>query len=455
MVEDKYIKVKQTVAKVKKTKSIPKGLFHRAGLLMVAGAGIMSKEVGARLSKSFAGHSPADLTYRIKQVQELTNTLAKLRGAALKAGQLLSFELRDFLPREIIAIFERLYDDAYYISENEVKAILLKELGADKFAHLQDLSPEPIAAASIGQVHKVTIAGKLAVLKIQFPGIAKSIDSDLALLKKIVTTSLVIFNRGKIEFSGVFDEMAITLKREVDYQREAKNIFAYKQAFHNDPRFVIPSVIEAYSTKRILAMSYEEGERVNVWLSQALRKEERSWFAEQIVDLVFHEFFVIGLVQTDPNYGNFFVRPAQKQIICLDFGAVRSYSKKFRQDLRDLILLTIEGDRAGLLKKAFALELLDPRESVGVQNLFLDLMEKLVEIFDPSLQPFPFVQEKFYREVRTLALSLIREVHYSAPARQLIFLNRKLGGMYHLLRLAEAEVDMAPYLNRICKIKIQ
>jgi predicted unusual protein kinase regulating ubiquinone biosynthesis (AarF/ABC1/UbiB family) len=160
------------------------------------------------------------------------------------------------------------------------------------------------------------------------------------------------------------------------------------------------------------------------------------------------EFFDLGLVQTDPNYGNFLVGEDEGTLVLLDFGATKSYSPTFRAQVRSLLKLAYACDNERLIKSAIEFELLDPREDEKAQQLFCELMETVVYMFRSEVQPFNFADTDFLSEIREVAMNFANGVQYTAPAKHMIFLNRKLGGMFHLMKDAGCGVDLTPYWNR-------
>jgi aarF domain-containing kinase len=170
-----------------KGRKIPQSVIGRTSKLFFSGAKVLTTEVVNRV----AGKD-STLATRIRQTEELVQTLGELKGAAMKAGQLLSLELSDVLPPEIVAILRRLQDDTAFMPFAQVQQLLARQLGQVKLAELQDLSTKPIAAASIGQVHRATLHGKPVVVKVQYPGVAGSIDADLGVLRRIIALGLAI-----------------------------------------------------------------------------------------------------------------------------------------------------------------------------------------------------------------------------------------------------------------------
>lgn len=428
----------------KRSGKIPSSVLGRTGRLLLSGAKIATREVAGRIAAKVSdAPESSKLATKVRQTQELVQTLSQLKGAAMKAGQLLSLELSDLLPPEVTEVLRQLHDAGTFMPFDQVRWILGRELGAEKLSQLEELSPQPVAAASIGQVHKAMLNGKPVAVKVQFPGVAKTIDADLGVLRKIAGTYLQL--QGKdIDLDEMFAELALGLKKEADYRIEAAYAKKYA-AVLTDPRFVVPQVVEDFSTERVITLSFEEGIRLHDWLKGA---EDIEWFCEAVLDLIVQEFFTNGLVQTDPNYGNFLCRPKERKIVLLDFGATNEYPVAFRREIQELMKIAVEGDEAKLVELTCKYGLMDARESDEVKRLYLEMMRHVAAMFKGDVQPFDYADETFLLEIRQASMAFVGAVEYSAPARQVIFLNRKLGGMFHLLKDAGAKVDMRPFYER-------
>lgn len=435
----------------KKKKNLPRTALGRAGKLFAMGSVMVSREVKDRVMTAVAKHGGERVQTRIKQAQDLVDTLGLLKGAAMKAGQLLSLEISDLLPPEISDILRTLHDQAPPADIALMQEVLRLDLG-DRVLDLHELSARPIASASIGQVHSATVEGQKVAVKIQYPGIAKSIDSDLNLLRKFSETALSISNK-KIDLGPLFEELRSGLKDEVDYRKEADALRQYRATF-GSPQYAVPEVIANLSTEHVLTMSFEEGMRINDWLKGDLTQDQRNDFGHLVLQLLLDEFFKHGMVQTDPNYGNFLYRQNEVQLVLLDFGATRTYPPKFRQETRDLLKLAFDRKRNAVIDFVVAHKYLDPRESDEVKDMFFRIMEDIISMFRPENQPFDYSNPNYLQDMRTLTTNLIKEVKYSAPAKRMIFLNRKLGGMYHLLREAGCKIDLHEYWLQTLALEI-
>ena len=431
----------------KKKKNVPTSKIVRMGKLFGATSYIVAKELSGRIKEKVKKQSIVQkLEQKQKQAAQIVKTLSELRGAALKAGQMLSLELSDFLPPEVTKILNKMHDQVYFMDIDKVEKILHNELGDDGRALLKNFDEEPFAAASIGQVHKATYKGQNIVIKIQYPKIGKSIKSDIQSIEKLIT----VFMKGtgkKIDFGDIYKELESNFRKEIDYKKEAAALIKYKDLFKEHKYFTVPSPIIEISSKRILAMEEMQGIKLTEYIES--KKYDPVFFGNAILKLLFLEFFEFGIVQTDPNPGNFLVDPKRKKLILLDLGSHKKYSKKTRKNVTELLKVTLAGDKDAIINKAYQLELLEAHEEPEVKELFFKMMRQITMIFDPQHQPFNFSDENYLADIRRLSLEFVRAVKYSKPSKELIFLNRKLGGMFHILKQGNIEMNVSDYWDKI------
>ena len=338
-----------------------------------------------------------------------------------------------------------MHDQSEFMDFDTVHSILKKEL-KENFKSLKSISKEPIAAASIGQVHTAKYKGKDIVLKIQYPKVGKSVKSDMQTLKGLVKVFLRGTNKS-IDLDEIFAELELNFKKELDYKKEAEKLELYQELFAPHKKYSVPNVYPDISTKRVLAMEHMHGMKLKDYIET--KGFDPDFYADAFLDLLFFEFFEFGLVQTDPNPGNFLVDAKAKKLILLDLGSHKKYSKKTRQNVIRLLDTTLEGSPNKTMAIAQELDLLEDKESDETKDLFVALMQKIVEMFQPDQQPFDFADEQFLKDIRSLSVSFVRAVKFSKPSKDLMFLNRKLGGAYHILKEGKIICDVAPYWDKI------
>jgi aarF domain-containing kinase len=424
--------------------------------LVSLAAGLAKKELQGRVSRAVErGEAVAkqvhQLRVQVEQAKEIVESLGQLKGAAMKAGQLLSMELRDVLPPEVISVLSQLQASGATVPFEEIHSILRDELGDERLAAL-DVIPSPLASASIGQVHRATWRSpdgpRDVVLKVQFRGIADTIDSDLTLLERIARLFLTV-QLKHFDVTAVFDELRDVLIRETDYQHEADALERYRALAHAVTGLRVPEVHRALSTKRVLALGFEAGLTLDAYMATKPSLEARNRVTAQVLDLYFREFFEWGLVQTDANFANFLFRPEQGELVLLDFGATREYPAPFREQYRALLTSTLRGDRAGALAAAQELNLIDPQEPQAARDAMHALLETVLRVFQPAFQPVDFRDKRFVDEAGQRLRDYYAALTCSPPPAQLLFLHRKLGGVYSMGRALEARLDLVPYAQRL------
>jgi aarF domain-containing kinase len=398
-------------------------------------------EIGSRV-KNWENEKEK-LQSKVELAQMIVKTMSELKGASMKLGQLLSMDMGEYLPPEVVKVLETLHQNSTYLPYDNIELILKKELG-EKFNHLSNISEAPLAAASIGQVHTATLDGKSVVIKVQYPDVADSIPSDLRLLKLLMKN--LSFVQGKTtDLDPFFKELEEVLIRETDYVNECQMLTRYREVF-TDSVYIVPLVYPDYSTKKIITMEKIEGKSLNEWTSKSLLGE-RQTLAHQLISLYLEEFFKHGLVQTDPNPGNFLLTK-NNQMALLDFGAVKEYDRTFIEDYRKVLIAAFEQDEKKILEESERLNFIDPRESAEVKGLYLEMMNCLAAPFRQAT-PFDFSDKKFYDDSKRLSWTLTSKCKYSPPPKDLLFLHRKLAGVFILIRKLEVKLILKDYWYKI------
>lgn len=435
----------------------PRSVWSRSSKLLKLAAGLAQKEAAGRLTRAFEkgealAHRLHTAKVQVEQAREIVEHLGQLKGAAMKAGQLLSMELRDVLPPEVVEILSKLQDSGNHVSFAEIRSILEDELGSELLGQLE-VEAQPLASASIGQVHLAhwnrPDGGREAiVLKVQFRGIADTIESDLAVLEKVARLFLAMQLKD-IEVSGAFDELKAVLVRETDYEAEADSLERYRVKAADLPGVRVPRCFRELSTKRVLALSYEPGVKVDAFLSTGPTREERERYAHVFLDLYFREFFDWGLVQTDANFANFLFRPSTSELVVLDFGATRDYPQAFRDDYRQLILSSFRRDEQATYEAALRIGLIDPSESEAARAALFALLESVLCIFRDEHQPYDFTDRRHTDAAAEALKAFYKSLKRGTAPAQLIFLHRKLAGVHAMGKALGARLDLRVYWERL------
>lgn len=381
----------------------------------------------------------SDLLLTPANALKITRQLAQMRGAAMKLGQLISMDSGDLLPPEIAAILARLRSDASGMPQRQVQAVLTANWGAKWQQRFESFSITPIAAASIGQVHRaMTLDGHDLAIKIQYPGVRKSISSDVNNVAALLRLSGLL--PKTLNIAPLLREAKRQLREEADYQLEGEHLQRFTQLLANSPEFVVPQLFTSLTTPHVLAMSFVQG--VPIESMTDAPQAERDRIVRLLVGLLFRELFEFGWMQTDPNFANYRYDPVTRQLILLDFGATRSFPGNLAQSYRQLIVSAIREDRHAMHEAAVSIGYFDESTQSKHQHAVLDMMRMALEPLRDG-GDFDFGHTDMVQRLRAagMAVGLEREFWHIPPIDTL-FLHRKLGGLYLLAARLKARVNV-------------
>jgi aarF domain-containing kinase len=431
-------------------KTLETTLWSRSSEVFSLAAGIAGQELKRKLARTFSSSADRlvelDLLTRVEQARQMAESFGRLKGAFMKAGQLLSIDASELLPPEAQAVLASLQGGAEPVPFEALWAVVEADLPPEARLDLADVRQTASASASMGQVHRATVHGLPVALKIQLPGVRESIDADLALVQKLANGWLSVSGRH-IDLSGTFEEVRALLHLEADYSRERAWMERFGAALVGDPRFVVPHAFPRLCSPRVLTMTWEDGVPLGEWMREPRSREERAWVATTLLDLYGREFFEWGFVQTDPNFANFLVRSRSREIVLLDFGATVEYDSEFRRSYVELLRTVGEGSKEHIAARGIEEGLIDAREDPATLDLFVEMMRLSVEPFFTT-GAFRFSDDDYARRSRDVVTRFTRALRYSPPPRRLLFLHRKLGGLFQLMRRLSVEIDLAPYWER-------
>lgn len=423
-------------------------LINYSGLVAGLGLGALAEVTKRQLGLSKTGTSVAEVTgspfLSQANAERIVSTLCKMRGAALKLGQMLSIQDNAFISPELQKIFERVRDSADFMPRWQLEKVLVKELGANWHNQLVEFDMKPFAAASIGQVHRGVLKdGRAVAIKIQYPGVSESIDSDINNLMTVLKVSNVLPE-------GLYAENAIDVARremawEVDYLREAKNAQSFRELLKDMPEYYVPEVIETLTSKKVLTTELIEGTSLD-----KIDNPDQDTINEvclRILKLCLKELFEFRFMQTDPNWSNFFYNPETHQICLLDFGASRSYDKKFVDKYIKIIRGAAIGDRAMVIENSIGLGFLTGYESKVMTNAHADAVMILGEPFAND-KPFNFQTQDTTRRIQGLLPIMLRH-RLSPPPEETYSLHRKMSGSFLLCAKLGASISCKPLFDEM------
>ena len=263
--------------------------------------------------------------------RRLAERLSQMRRAVMKVGQLMSMDGHGVLPPEFAELLGGLRDRAHVMPASQLAEVLAREYGSDWHRRFRRFGTEPLAAASIGQVHRAeTHDGRVLALKIQYPGVRNSIASDIANLALLVRTPGLV--PAALDVSAVLARVRTQLEHETDYRAEDRAAAAYRARLGDDPVLSVPAVVDEHCTDHILATDFASGVPVDRLAHPGGGTQaQRDLVATALSRLAVHEVFRMRLVQTDPNFGNYLCDAASGRIALIDFGASSLFARSFAQ----------------------------------------------------------------------------------------------------------------------------
>lgn len=418
------------------------GRFSQLGRLAGGVAGGMVSEGVKRWSKG-EGFSARDLALTPGNLERVSDRLSQMRGAAMKVGQLMSMDAGHLMPAELSALLNRLRSDADALPLSQLEPVLAEAWGANWVSEFSHFSYQPIAAASIGQVHKAVLrSGETLAIKVQYPGVRRSIDSDIDNVATLLRWSRLL--PESLDLAPLLADAKAQLHGETDYQQEARSMQRFSRWLNGRHEWSIPDVQPQLSGPSVLAMTFAEGQPLDR-LEQADKATQTLW-AGRLFDLFFEELFSFGSVQTDPNYANYLYDATRERMTLLDFGAVRDYKPDMIGGYKALFIAAMSADRSAMFDAAqrigYFSEAINSTQADAVVDLFHVATEPL------RADTYDFANSDIATRIREqgLALSMKQNYWHSPPVASL-FLHRKLAGLYLLAQRLEVSLPVREYLE--------
>ena len=401
-------------------------------------AGGMVAEGARRLAQ---GQRPAmkDLLLTPANARRMADQLAKLRGAAMKVGQLVSMESADLLPPALAEILGRLRSDARAMPRAQVKRVLDEQWGAGWEQGFRRFHWTPMAAASIGQVHRaLTRDGHDLAIKIQYPGVVESIDSDVDNVAALLRVSGLL--PKALDLAPLLRDAKRQLHDEADYLREAGYLSRYGELLADAPDYALPRLHAELTTARVLAMTRVGGVPIETLVDAPQAERER--VMTLLFALLLRELFEFRLVQTDPNFANYRYDTDTRQLILLDFGATRPYKATMASEFRRLMKGAISGDRDMMDAAAMAIGYYDAATQDRHRQTILDMGELAIEPFTRE-GPYDFGTSDVLPRLRARGIELgLDRDFWQIPPSDAMLLQRKFGGLYLLAIRLKARVNL-------------
>lgn len=380
-----------------------------------------------------------------RMASRITDTLGEMKGAAMKVGQIAS-QTQDFLPREFSDALEKLQKEAppmpFEVILEQIETELGKPVG-ELFEYLQE---KPYAAASIGQVHRARLHdGTDVIVKVQYPGVDESCDSDLKQLRLALKLGGLL-KMPKESVDQLFAEIRERLREELDYENEARNVEQF-MAFHKgDPWVVIPAVIHSHSTRHVLTMELEEGDHVSDVTPERYDQATVNLIGHRMFTTMADQLFRFQCIHGDPHAGNFAFRP-DGSLVMYDFGCVKKLKSEIVEAYRNTVTAALAEDY-----KALDTYLIDLGARVGSQpaidEAYYAMWRDILIVPFNSEQPYDFGESSIHKDVAAKTSTVFKYLDSFKPPVESIFIDRMIAGHYWILKRLGVQAAFGEELRR-------
>ena len=365
------------------------------------------------------------LELHLKNALKIVDGSHELRGAFMKLIQILSMR-SDLFPTEVLDILSVVQSSVPPMDYDLIRAQVENELGKDPEQLFQRFDKKAFAAASLGQVHRAQLpSGAEVVVKVQYPGVAETVEQDLKNLKALLSALTLIARdvmRQNFDATELYQEMEERLREELDYVNEAKNIAIFQRLFADDDEVIIPRVYPAFSSRRVLTLEYIEGYKFQNVLAPGVDRELKDWVAVKYFEITWQQICSFGALHTDPHPGNYLITYHPK-IAILDFGSVRFFPDEIRAGYRRLTQAVLARDEKIMARCFLELGYLDPGDDPE------PLVRILYLIFEPVLEDRPYDPRDFHAAERAREVTNISLRHriFKTPGHRLFLVRALLG----------------------------
>lgn len=376
------------------------------------------------------------------RAKDITSELSLMKGSLMKAGQMLSMYGEAFLPEEANELLKNLQSNSTYLDWEELKKSVPNEI-KDKL----EFQSEPLAAASIGQVHLAKSRESESesfdiAVKVQYPKVKEAIDSDLKALRLLLKSLKLLPN--EIDVQGVFEEIREMLYQETNYFKEIEFYDQYTSKLEGDDRFVIPKVYKEFSSDKILSTEFLNGHRIDSERVQNLPQDVRNRLGNEYLDLYFQELFSWGVVQTDAHLGNYLILVDEENIQntkwgLLDFGACKVVPEEYLKNYRRLVKLCYE-EKSEEYKELMTSMGYIPEDISPM--LYAQLWDYAQMIMIPLKCPhYHYGESELPEKLMSKMTKIFGKLRIDKVPHEGFFLDRKLGGVFITLKALNSDVE--------------
>lgn len=428
---------------MKSIDKIPTGKIGRTSKLVQTGAKIGGNYLKYYSKKAFNKELTRDDLDR-DNASDIYDGLKSLKGSALKVAQMLSME-KSLLPSAYVEKFSLAQFSVPPLSAPLVRKTFKKYNGNSPEELYDEFTSQSVNAASIGQVHRATKDGKKLAVKIQYPGVADSISSDLAMVKPIATR---MFNLQGKDSEKYFKEVEGKLLEETDYVLEVKQSKAISEACKHIPNLKFPQYYEDLSSERIITMDWMDGQHLSEFVKENKDQEKANKVGQALWDFYMFQMHGLKEVHADPHPGNFLVDKAGK-LIAIDFGCIKKVPNDFYVPYFELAKKENINNPEFFNEKLYELEILREDDTENEIRYFSALFHEMLNLFTSPFhsETFDFSDEKFWDSITKLSEKYskdeeLRKMNGNRGSKHFLYINRTFFGLYNLLHDLEAKVEI-------------
>ena len=421
---------------------IPTGKIERASQLVKTGFKVGGNYV-AYYGEKLVNPSLNRDKLNENNAEDIYDGLKNLKGSALKVAQMLSMD-KSIMPQQYVDKFSLSQFSVPPLSAPLVRKTFKKYLGQYPESLYDSFSPDAMNAASIGQVHKATKYGKNLAVKIQYPGVAESISSDLALVKPF---AIRMFNIKGKDSDKYFKEVEDKLLEETDYNLELKQSLDISQLCQPIVNLRFPKYYPQLSSEKILTMEWIDGEHLSEFTSHNINRKKGDSIGQTLWDFYMYQIHHLKQVHADPHPGNFLI-DKDANLVAIDFGCIKQVPDEFYVPYFELANLKVINNPKLFNEKLYELEILRSDDSKEEIIYFTKLFYDLLSLFTKPFQSdyFDFSDKDFFGQIAEMGENFaqdkqLRKMNGNRGSKHFLYINRTFFGLYNLLHDLKARVD--------------
>ena len=415
----------------KKPVTTRRGRFFKIAGMTASVAGQYAGQRARQMFRSEEDNEGARSESYTRMADRIADTLGEMKGAVMKVGQIAS-QTQDFLPKEFSDALQRLQKEAPPMPFDVIVGQIENELGkpvSELFDYLQE---QPYAAASIGQVHRARMKdGTDVIIKVQYPGVDESCDSDLKQLRMALKLGGLL-RLPKEHVDQLFGEIRVRLKEELDYDNEAENLALFRNLHKNDDWVVIPRVYNSHSSRRVLTMELVEGDHISAVTPDKYSQDTINLIGRRIFTMMADQLFRYQCIHGDPHAGNFAYRP-DGTIILYDFGCIKKLKPAIVSAYRKALVSALNEDYAALDRHLIDLGARVESQPAVDEAYYAMWRDILIKPFEGNT-PYDFARSELHKDVAAKTTTVFKYLDYFKPPVESIFIDRMIAGHYWMMK---------------------